>query len=97
MEEHGNVIRINSGGRLNIKMSSYQDKTAMLKIRRFQDRLIFNMGISIPGKYGIYIETGPRTRFMLLPAGIYFFYSICGYMSGWNSQVLHKTIWIACQ
>ena len=26
------------------------------------DRLIFNMGISIPGKDGVYIETGPCTR-----------------------------------
>ena len=31
----------------------------MLKIRRFRDRLIFNMGIPIPGKDGIYNETGP--------------------------------------
>ena len=31
----------------------------MLKIRRSGDRLIFNMGISIPGKDGLYIETGP--------------------------------------
>ena len=34
----------------------------MLKIRRSWDRLIFNMGIPIPGKDGLYIETGPRTR-----------------------------------
>ena len=32
----------------------------MLKIRRSRDRLIFNMGIPIPGKDGLYIETGPR-------------------------------------
>ena len=31
----------------------------MSKIRRSHDRLIFNMGISIPGKDGLYIETGP--------------------------------------
>ena len=33
----------------------------MLKIRRSHDRLIFNMGIPIPGKDGFYIhiETGP--------------------------------------
>ena len=31
----------------------------MLKIRRSRDRLIFNMGIHIPGKDGLYIETGP--------------------------------------
>ena len=34
----------------------------MLKIRRSRDRPIFNIGIPIPGKDGIYIETGPRTR-----------------------------------
>ena len=32
----------------------------MLKIRRSRDRLIFNMGIHIPGKDGLYIEKGPR-------------------------------------
>ena len=32
----------------------------MLKIRRPTGRLIFNMGISIPGKTVFYIETGPR-------------------------------------
>ena len=32
----------------------------MLKIRRSHDRLIFNMGIPIPGKDGLYIEMGPR-------------------------------------
>ena len=31
----------------------------MLKIRRPTGRLIFNMGIPIPGKDGLYIETGP--------------------------------------
>ena len=31
----------------------------MLKIRRSHDRLIFNMGIPIPGKDGLYIEIGP--------------------------------------
>ena len=30
----------------------------MLKIRRPTGRLIFNMGIPIPGKDGLYIETG---------------------------------------
>ena len=32
----------------------------MLNIRRSHDRLIFNIGIPIPGKDGLYIETGPR-------------------------------------
>ena len=31
----------------------------MFKIRRSCDGLIFNMGITIPGKDGLYIETGP--------------------------------------
>ena len=31
----------------------------MLKIRRSCDRLIFNMGNPIPGKHGLYVETGP--------------------------------------
>ena len=34
----------------------------MLKIRRPNGRLIFNMGIPIPGKDGLYIETGPRSN-----------------------------------
>ena len=31
----------------------------MLKKRQSRDRLIFNMGIPIPGKDTLYIETGP--------------------------------------
>ena len=31
----------------------------MLKTRRSRNRLIFNMGIPIPGKDGLYIEIGP--------------------------------------
>ena len=34
----------------------------MLKRRRSRDRLIFNMGIPIPVKDGLYIETGPWWR-----------------------------------
>ena len=34
----------------------------MLKIRRPTGRLIFNMGIPIPGKTVFYIETGPRSH-----------------------------------
>ena len=36
----------------------------MLKIRRPTGRLIFNMGIPIPGKTVFYIETGPRSLFV---------------------------------
>ena len=31
----------------------------MLKIRRSRDNIIFNMGITAPGKDDLYIETGP--------------------------------------
>ena len=48
------------GGHLNIKMPSYQYRDPMLKMSR--DRLIFNMGIPIHGKDGLYIETGPCFR-----------------------------------
>ena len=34
----------------------------MLKIIRSHDRHIFNMGIPIPGKDGLYIEMGPRRQ-----------------------------------
>ena len=37
----------------------------MLKIRRSHDRLIFNMEIPIPGKEGLYIETGPWIQCLL--------------------------------
>ena len=45
------------GGHLNIKMSSYQYRDPMFKIRRCRDRLIFNMGIPVPGRDDLYIET----------------------------------------
>ena len=48
------------GGRLNIKMSSYQYRDPHVKDKSHY-RLIFNMGSAIPGKDGLYIETGPRT------------------------------------
>ena len=38
----------------------------MLKIRRSHDRLIFNMGIPIPGKDGLYIEMEDRTAIQIL-------------------------------
>ena len=37
----------------------------MLKIRRPLERLIFNMGIAIPGKTVFLIETAPRTYIMV--------------------------------
>ena len=32
----------------------------MLKVRRSHNRLIFDMGLPMPGKDGLYIETGCR-------------------------------------
>ena len=46
------------GGHLNIKMSSYQYRDPHC------DRLIFNMGIHIPWKDSLYIETGPRSQWV---------------------------------
>ena len=43
---------------------------SMLKIRRPLGRLIFNMGIAIPGKTVFLIETAPRFR-------LYFDVTIC--------------------
>ena len=47
------------GGHVNIKMSSNHYRIPMLKIKQSLDRLIFNMEIPVPGKDGLYIETGP--------------------------------------
>ena len=49
--------RPSSGGSLYIKMS-YQYRDPHVK-KQPRDRLIFNMGILIPGEDGIHIETGP--------------------------------------
>ena len=51
-----------TGGRLNIKCRLTSIRIPMLKIRRSRDRLIFNMGIHITRKDGLYIETGPRCQ-----------------------------------
>ena len=49
----------------------------MLKIRRPNGRLIFNMGIPIPGKDGLCIETGPRVF------SLYLRHSVFGYHKNW--------------
>ena len=41
----------------------------MLKIRRSRDRLIFNMGIPIPEKDSLYIET--VSRFSIIRAAVF--------------------------
>ena len=42
---------------------------SMLKIRRSLGRLIFNMGIAIPGKTVFPIETAPRLVYWIMPWG----------------------------
>ena len=48
-----------SGGRLSIKILSYQYRIPMLKIRRSCNHLNCSMGIPIAGKDGVYIEPWP--------------------------------------
>ena len=47
------------GSHLNIKTVFPGMGITMLKIRQSQDRLIFNMGISILLRQNLYIETAP--------------------------------------
>ena len=61
----------------------------MLKIRRPNGRLIFNMGIPIPGKDGLYIETGPRTLVLSFYTDVVFTLFI------WNST--HSTLPRHCE
>ena len=46
-------------GRLNIMILSYQYTDPHVKDKTVSDRLIFNMGIPIAEKDGLFIETGP--------------------------------------
>ena len=55
-----------SGGRLNIKLSSYQYRDPHVDDTTVRHRLIFNMGIPISGKDCLYIETGPWSCWMIL-------------------------------
>ena len=60
--EHDTNVRYHErepGGCLYINICLTSIGIPMLKIRRSCDRLIFNMGIPIPGKDGLYIEMGP--------------------------------------
>ena len=50
------------GGVSILKCRLTSIRILMLKIRRSRDRLIFNMESPIPGKDGLYIETGPWFR-----------------------------------
>ena len=39
----------------------------ILKIKRTRDRLIFNMGIPIPGKDGLYVVDGAQIVTFIMP------------------------------
>ena len=68
---------------------------SMLKIRRRLGRLIFNMGITIPGKTVFLIETAPcltewTTRYN------YGHYTICILYEVFVSLIMHFIMWIIC-
>ena len=72
----------------------------MLKIRRPTGRLIFNMGIPIPGKTVFYIETGPSI--FQYPHNKYFIARPVGRGMGclmWASSLIHVLLlsWASCQ
>ena len=56
----------------------------MLKIRRFHNRLIFNMEIAILGKDGLYIETGPRSDGLHTSGECSKLFSKCYQISTWK-------------
>ena len=67
----------------------------MLKIRRPLGRLIFNMGIAIPGKTVFLIETAPRSCYYSLPAKV-----IISYINVYQPRIIywvflyyHNKIW----
>ena len=68
----------------------------MLKIRRPLGRLIFNMGIAIPGKTVFLIETAPRDHFVYMrPANKSWRYSVmacCLKVITWTNDDLSKVI-----
>ena len=57
--------------RLNIKTVLSTYGISMLKIRRPLGRLIFNMGIAIPGKTVFLIETAPRWLSVMITKDIW--------------------------
>ena len=58
------------GPRLNIRPSYLRMVISMLKIRRPLGRLIFNMGIVIPGKTVFLIETAPWSMSDILKCSV---------------------------
>ena len=61
----------------------------MLKIRRSRDPLIFNMGIPIPGKDGLYIETGPRLYIYTLYRGCCYIVYTCLFIMWWKAMLVY--------
>ena len=57
---------------------------SMLKIRRPLGRLIFNMGIAIPGKTVFLIETAPKAPFYWLGLTL---------IPTWISNYTHYNVW----
>ena len=57
---------------------------SMLKIRRPLGRLIFNMGIAIPGKTVFLIETAPKSSNSFYQHNSYYHYDI--HISAWPSN-----------
>ena len=73
----------------------------MLKIRRPLGRLIFNMGIAIPGKTVFLIETAPRTNMEIFPdqfrklhSGVYYEHIVEDHLS-WKTIQLRADLRIA--
>ena len=60
----------------------------MLKIRQSRDNVIFNMGIPIPGKDGLYIESGPMCVIETSELGTG--WSICTYRCDKQRVLMHR-------
>ena len=59
------ILELHHQDPVSIQRPSYlRMAISMLKIRRPLGRLIFNMGIAIPGKTVFLIETAPRSRYV---------------------------------
>ena len=80
------VIKLKNQGPVSIKRPSYlRMAISMLKIRRPLGRLIFNMGIAIPGKTVFLIETAPR----FWPVWVCFRYKT-DILAAWNKTYLYS-------
>ena len=96
--EHHKYMCIQSQGAVSIRKTVLLGMVIpMLKIRRPTDRLIFNMGIPIPGKTVFYIETGPRQLCTSLTfcnsfVPINFIHYFSDYLTG-SGEILRKWQW----